>query len=633
MTAVDEDLEPAVAAGRRPKRFTDELIRPAGIATISVITPVQLAEGPPPHFPGLLWASTAVVIAAAVAAMFSWRRLPDRVQVALVSVFVIPGAVVFALASGTAGMAFVFVASATAGEKWASRRAAAVVTGAGTVVAVIATWIADSVLHVPGEAPWWLALVVGLPLYVGMARREGAAAQFAAELAAEQSKRAAASEAREAALEERGRIAREIHDVLGHSLSGVSMQLDLADALHADGRREEANEAVRRARTMAVFGLGETRRAVHALRADTLPLVETITRLAESNHAELVVRGAADDLQPELAQAVVRTAQESITNTRRHASSAEVEPLRECSAELVRLTVTDDGGSGAAAPHDQPGSGTGLVGMQERARLLGGTLYTDPRARPRLDGANGAPAMNPIRLLVVDDQAAVRDALAAMLDLDPDIAVVGTADDGRQALDAVEEHRPEVVLMDLHMPGVGGVEATAALHDSRPGLPVVVLTTFEDDDSILATLRSGALGYLTKDADRATIIQAVRSAHAGHSVLVPQVQSRLLELATRKPAPTPDIPVPLTGREREVLELIGQGLRNDEIAKHLHISEATVKTHINNLFGRPIWIPGRTPCGWHSPSPDACPQTPLRDRRGSGTTTSTCSSRSVSART
>jgi DNA-binding NarL/FixJ family response regulator len=194
--------------------------------------------------------------------------------------------------------------------------------------------------------------------------------------------------------------------------------------------------------------------------------------------------------------------------------------------------------------------------------------------------------MTGIRLLIVDDQATVRDALAVMLDLDPDIAVVGVAGDGRAALAAAAEHDPEVVLMDLGMPEMGGVEATGRLHESHPDLPVVVLTTFEDDESILAALRAGARGYLTKDADRSTIVQAVRSAHAGHSVLDPDVQARLLDLAGRRPAAQPDTPVPLTAREREILDLVGEGLRNTQIARRLHISEATVKTHINNLFAK-----------------------------------------------
>ncbi|MFD4671501.1 response regulator [Lentzea sp. NPDC058450] len=189
-----------------------------------------------------------------------------------------------------------------------------------------------------------------------------------------------------------------------------------------------------------------------------------------------------------------------------------------------------------------------------------------------------------IRLLIVDDQAAVRDGLAVMLDLDPDITVVGTAPNGQEALTAVETLTPEVVLMDLNMPVMGGAEATRQLRRSHPELPVVVLTTFDDDESILEALQAGARGYLTKDADRKTVIQAVRSAHAGNAILDPAVQLRLLDLASRRT--TQDPGVDLTSREREVLDLIGQGLRNGEIARKLFISEATVKTHINNLFAK-----------------------------------------------
>ncbi|WP_394617974.1 response regulator [Lentzea sp. JNUCC 0626] len=189
-----------------------------------------------------------------------------------------------------------------------------------------------------------------------------------------------------------------------------------------------------------------------------------------------------------------------------------------------------------------------------------------------------------IRLLIVDDQAAVRDGLAVMLDLDPDITVVGTAPNGQDAIAKVGELAPEVVLMDLNMPIMGGAEATRHLRQSHPDLPVVVLTTFDDDESILEALQAGARGYLTKDADRGTIIQAVKSAHAGNAILDPAVQLRLLDLASRRPAADPGLD--LTAREREVLDLIGQGLRNGEIARKLFISEATVKTHINNLFAK-----------------------------------------------
>jgi DNA-binding NarL/FixJ family response regulator len=193
-----------------------------------------------------------------------------------------------------------------------------------------------------------------------------------------------------------------------------------------------------------------------------------------------------------------------------------------------------------------------------------------------------------IRLVVVDDQATVREALAVMLDLDEDVTVVATATNGEEAVDVVDRHHPDVVLMDLNMPVMGGVEATGRIRAADPDVVVLVLTTFDDDKSILAALHAGASGYLTKDADRATILQAVRTASRGQTVLAPEVQQRLLTLASRPPAAisATGSSVRLTVREQEILRLIGEGLRNPEIAGRLVISEATVKTHINNLFAK-----------------------------------------------
>ncbi|WP_329457304.1 response regulator transcription factor [Streptomyces sp. NBC_01497] len=193
-----------------------------------------------------------------------------------------------------------------------------------------------------------------------------------------------------------------------------------------------------------------------------------------------------------------------------------------------------------------------------------------------------------ISLVVVDDQATVREALAVMLGLAPDVSVVATATNGAEAVEAAERHRPDVMLMDLNMPVMGGVEATARIRQARADATVLVLTTFDDDESILAALQAGASGYLTKDADRNTILHAVRIAAEGQTVLAPEVQRRLLALASRPtPAAVPEEPaVNLTAREGEILALIGEGLRNTEIAARLVISEATVKTHINNLFAK-----------------------------------------------
>ncbi|MFC8078220.1 response regulator [Streptomyces sp. NPDC057307] len=193
----------------------------------------------------------------------------------------------------------------------------------------------------------------------------------------------------------------------------------------------------------------------------------------------------------------------------------------------------------------------------------------------------------PLRVVVADDQAAVREPLAAMLGLSPDIDVVAAAADGYEVLTAVAARPVDVVLMDLRMPRMDGTEATRRLTEEHPEVAVVVLTTFADDESILSALSAGARGYLTKNSGRQDIIRAIRAAAAGQSVLDREVQNRLLATARTKPsAPKESLPQDVTPREREVLTLIGQGLPNRAIAERLFISEATVKTHINNLFAK-----------------------------------------------
>ncbi|MER7916254.1 MULTISPECIES: response regulator transcription factor [unclassified Streptomyces] len=206
-------------------------------------------------------------------------------------------------------------------------------------------------------------------------------------------------------------------------------------------------------------------------------------------------------------------------------------------------------------------------------------------------GATGTAAP-PLRIVVADDQASVREGLAIMLDLLPDLSVVATAADGEQALDAVAEHRPDAILLDLHMPVLDGIAATRRLTAEHPDVAVVVLTTYADDASVLDTLRAGARAYLTKDADRLHIARTLHSAVTGYAVLDPQVQAALLAAAARPVEPAPAVPraagLPdhLTAREAEVLALVARGLSNAEISAALFLSGNTVKTHINRIFGK-----------------------------------------------
>jgi DNA-binding NarL/FixJ family response regulator len=197
----------------------------------------------------------------------------------------------------------------------------------------------------------------------------------------------------------------------------------------------------------------------------------------------------------------------------------------------------------------------------------------------------------PVRVMVVDDQALVREGLMTLLGAAPDIAPVAAAADGEEAVRLAARHRPDVVLMDLRMPVVDGVEATRQIRAAQPETEIVVLTTHADEDSILDALRAGARGYLTKDAGIAEISRAVQAAAAHQAVLDPVAQSALIQAASAgaraAPSSTPTgLPDELTPREAEVLSLIANGLSNGEIASTLVVSEATVKTHINHVFAK-----------------------------------------------
>lgn len=195
----------------------------------------------------------------------------------------------------------------------------------------------------------------------------------------------------------------------------------------------------------------------------------------------------------------------------------------------------------------------------------------------------------PIRVVVVDDQTVVREGLETLLELSPGIEVVGAAADGEDAVQMVAAQRPDVVLMDLRMPRCDGVEATRRITSQFPDTRVVVLTTYADDASIFGALEAGARGYLTKDAAAQQIQQAIRTVHGGEALLDPAVQLRLIRALPsggQSSKREPILPDGLTPREVEVLGLIARGLTNREIAEQLVVSDATVKTHINNIFSK-----------------------------------------------
>ncbi|MFB9446361.1 response regulator transcription factor [Dactylosporangium vinaceum] len=189
--------------------------------------------------------------------------------------------------------------------------------------------------------------------------------------------------------------------------------------------------------------------------------------------------------------------------------------------------------------------------------------------------------MTPVRVLVVDDQQLVRDGIASLLGIQPGIEVVGTAAGGEEALQRAAELGPDVVLMDVRMPGLDGVEATRALRTTHPSCRVVMLTTFDDDQYVALALRAGADGYLLKDLGAAELADAVRLVHRGVAQLDPAVARRLAAL---RPSALPA--ADLTTRELEILRLVATGATNREIAGRMFLSEGTVKNHVSRILSR-----------------------------------------------
>jgi NarL family two-component system response regulator LiaR len=202
-----------------------------------------------------------------------------------------------------------------------------------------------------------------------------------------------------------------------------------------------------------------------------------------------------------------------------------------------------------------------------------------------------------IRILIADDHAVVRQGLRTFLELQDDIEVVADVADGRQAVAAAAEHEPDVVLMDLVLPEVDGVEAIRRIVTERPSARVIALTSFLDDDKLFPAVRAGAAGYLLKDVEPAELVKAIRTVDAGEALLHPAVAARLMEeVAAGGGTNSPDS---LTPREREVVGLIARGLSNKRIALELGIAEKTVKTHVSSILGK-LGLTDRTQVALHA---------------------------------
>ena len=502
---------------------------------------------------------------------------------------------------------------------WGGRRAALLAGGVAAVVVVV-------VMTLPrADADVVDAAFVSLSLAGAWVLGDRARVQRA--LTAELQERAArlerdrAEDARRAVAFERARIARELHDVVAHHVSMMVVQAEAGPvaAERDPARAAGAFEAIAATGRQALV---EMRRLLGVLRDDgdqapsrapqpglgQVPaLIEQVGRAGL--RVELVVEGTSAALPPGIDLSAYRIVQEALTNVMTHSGAGRARVLVRYGADDLELRISDDGGSESSEKgsesasgrqatdsdrQDRRSAGRGLLGMRERVALFGGELTAGPgpagglhRGRPPPRRGRGPV----IRTLVVDDQGLVRAGFRMILEAQPDIEVVGEAADGLDAVDAARRLRPDVVLMDIRMPRLDGLEATRRLAGPGAAEPVrvLILTTFDLDEYVFEALRAGASGFLLKDLPREDLVAAVRVVAAGDALLAPRVTRRLIEEFARRPAGAaadPDALAHLTAREREVLELLAAGLSNAEMAASLVVSEHTVKTHVGNVLAK-----------------------------------------------
>jgi DNA-binding NarL/FixJ family response regulator len=191
--------------------------------------------------------------------------------------------------------------------------------------------------------------------------------------------------------------------------------------------------------------------------------------------------------------------------------------------------------------------------------------------------------MKLIRILLAEDQTLMRQGLKTILELEPDFRIAAEAEDGKAAVKLALELRPDIILMDVQMPRMNGVEATAAICHSWPEAKVIILTTFDRDDYVFQGVRAGAVGYLLKDLPAEKLIETIRRVHDGEVFIQPEIASRTLRAALHSGG---ELIEPLSEREREVLVMLAQGIPNKEIADKLHLAEGTVKNHVSNILGK-----------------------------------------------
>ena len=441
-------------------------------------------------------------------------------------------------------------------------------------------------------------------------------------LARESDRQAAETEARIRA-EERLRLSRDVHDVVSHSLSMIAVRSGVA-RLVLDDRPDEARAALAAIETASRSALDEVRLLLRQIREPSQsagsngPIsgdIAELVRRFQENGLDLTYHcsGQPGSYGGSVEMSAFRITQEALTNASRHAPGARATLQITRDTNQLTVIVTDDGPARdlqGEAGHQ----GLGIAGMRERALLHDGEFSAgqrpgggfevvavlraqrglDPEALTQRALTQQARRMSGrISVLIADDEALVRAGFRLLVEYAADLEVVGEAENGAQAVSQARALRPDVVLMDIRMPVMDGLEATRMILDrSGDDLPrVLVVTTFDDDENVFAALRSGASGFVLKDTPPEQLLEAIRIVFGGDALLTPSITRRLIAEFARVPSPQAAADADpmlqnLTEREREVLAQVASGRSNAEISAAMVISVATVKTHVSRLLAK-----------------------------------------------
>jgi DNA-binding NarL/FixJ family response regulator/two-component sensor histidine kinase len=408
-----------------------------------------------------------------------------------------------------------------------------------------------------------------------------------------------------AVTEERTRIACEIHDGLVQNLAGVNFKLDLCQELLRKDPRA-AQTTLRETKAQLKMAIQEARQVIFNLRPvqydkmDLIPALANYLRSYETQYhikTEFSVSGDETTLLPKTKIFLFRIVQEALSNVQKHAKtmcrcgsswaarrSARRSPTPASVSTWMRCRWIRRSGTISASAGSSSGRGWSAeppVLHPKKAR--GRALRSSCRRRRRRPSR-----MERIKVLISDDHRVVREGLSAILKTKENIEVVGEAQDGQEAVEKARSLVPDVILMDVSMPRMGGVEATRIIKREFPHIGIIALTMYEEQQYIFDLVRAGATGYLLKDTDSSQIVAAIRAVYRGESLIHPSVASKILAefslLAQRKGKKPGWVEHDLTEREITVLRLVADGKTNKEIANNLDLSEKTVKNHVRNIF-------------------------------------------------